>query len=646
MPHGTQEDRNVERNWESELSRKLVTASGALDRLMPGDRIFVSTGCAEPSHLVDALAAHAPKIPDAEILHFVNLGSARLLKALGGRFRLSTFAVGRSASAMMEAGQGDYLPLYLSEVAHLMREGVVEVDVALIHVSPPDDHGYCSLGISVDLSRCAVETSGLVIAQVNPQMPRTLGDTFVHVEKVDFFVEGEAPLVTLAEPSWSERALAVARNTAALIKDGDTLELGFGRITAAIPQFLMGRKDLGAHTEWLGDGLMRLAKAGVLTGLRKVLHPGKIVATTVMGSQELYDFVHENPAVMLAPSEYVCNPRVFAKNKRMVAINQEQFVDLTGQISSDRTFEETREGRPRYHGRHLEFQVGAALSRGGRSVVCLPSTTETEPQRSRIMVRLPEGAGISTSRADVHSIVTEYGVAELRGRNMHERALALIQIAHPTFREKLLEEAKAAGLVYGDQLPVTKSGSFWPQEIQTMQRFNGGVGVAFRPVRATDVREIRALFYKLSDRSRYLRFFAPIRVLPRVRAQKMAYVNFADDMVIVGHTMDRGERLVAVGEYLKIPERNVAEVGFIVHEEYQGRGIGTFMIRFLAEVAVTNGIDTFVAEVLPDNRGMVQAFQQSGLPCSVHREPDLVTLSLSLVSLRADGAAGGVEPEE
>jgi acetyl-CoA hydrolase len=412
---------------------KLVTSDVALRAVRSGDVVYVHPGCATPQRLLDALVARAPELTDVKVVHLMSLGRADYVApSMEGHFRHVALFCGKNVREAINAGRADYVPVFLSEIPRLFRSGALKPDVALIHVSPPDEHGFCSFGVGVECTKAAAESARVVIAQVNQAMPRVLGDNFIHVRNVAYFVEADEPLAELPRVRMSPTFEEIGRNVASLIEDGATLQLGIGGIPDAVLHFLRDRKALGVHTEMFSDGMVELIEEGVVTNERKTLHPGKTVASFVLGSRPLFDFIHNNPIVEFHPSDYVNDPFVIARNDRMVAVNSAIAVDLTGQVCSDSIGDAVYSG----FGGQVDFIRGAARAKDGRAIIALLSTAR-DGQVSRITATLEPGAGVVTSRADVHFIVTEFGVADMFGKTLRERARALIDIAHPKFREDL-----------------------------------------------------------------------------------------------------------------------------------------------------------------------------------------------------------------
>jgi 4-hydroxybutyrate CoA-transferase len=429
--------------WAEEYRRRVVSAAEAVRLVKSGDRVYIHPGAATPEDLARALVARASELRNVEIVHLLTLGYADYVKpGMEESFRHLALFVGPNVREAVNAGRADYMPVFLSEVPELFSSGRIPLDVVLIQVSPPDEHGFCSLGVGVETTKTAAKYAKRIVAEVNPRMPRTLGDCFLHVTKLDAVVEVDRPLFELKPSVPVVVQTRVGEHVASLIEDGSTLQMGIGGIPDAVLSFLGTKQDLGIHTEMFSDGVMELIQAGVINNERKTLHPGKVVASFLMGTRTLYEFVHNNPIIEMHPTEYVNDPFVIAKNDRMVAINSALQVDLSGQVCADSMGFDIFSG----FGGQVDFVRGAARSRGGKPIIALPSTAK-DATLSRIVPALDTGAGVVTTRADVHYVVTEYGIAELYGRNLRQRAEALIDVAHPDFREELRAFARGRRLI-------------------------------------------------------------------------------------------------------------------------------------------------------------------------------------------------------
>jgi acyl-CoA hydrolase len=420
-----------------DINHKLMSAEEAVSVVRSGDRVYIHSGCAEPERLVQALIRRRQDLRDVEIVHLLTLGNADyVLPEMEPHFRHNAFFIGANVREAVNSGRADFTPIFLSEISSLFVSGQLPIDVCLIQVSPPDPHGYCSLGVAVECTKTAAQCARTVIAEINPQMPRVHGDSFIHVNRIDILVKSDAPLLELPQSPVTAVQIQIAKHVAGLIEDGSTVQMGIGGIPDAVWSFLEGHRNLGVHTEMFSDRIIPLIESGAINGERKTIHTGKVVASFVLGTRKLFDFIGNNPVIEFHPSEYVNDPFVISQNARMVAINSALQIDLTGQVCADSMGNYLYSGI----GGQIDFIRGAARSRGGKPIIAMPSTAKGGTL-SRIVLNLYPGSGVVTSRGDVHYVVTEYGVAYLHGKNIRERAEALIGIAHPQFQNALYESA-------------------------------------------------------------------------------------------------------------------------------------------------------------------------------------------------------------
>ncbi|WMM25330.1 acetyl-CoA hydrolase/transferase C-terminal domain-containing protein [Tissierella sp. MB52-C2] len=423
-------------NWKLEYNNRLVSKEEAVKHIESGDRVVIGHAVGEPTLIIEAMVANKSQYENVEIVHMVPMGKGEYLEeGMEKHFRHNAIFVGGSTRDAVNSGRADYTPCFFSEVPRLFRDSSLPVDVALISVSKPDENGYCSLGTSVDYTKEAAKSAKITIAQINEEMPRTMGDSNIHVSELDYIVEGNMPIPVLNPPKISEVERAIGEHCASLIEDGSTLQLGIGAIPDAVLLFLKDKKDLGIHSEMISDGVVELYEAGVITNKMKTLHPGKMVVTFLMGTKRLYDFVNNNPELEMYPVDYVNDPCVIMQNYKMVSINSCIQVDLMGQVVSDTVGKKQFSGV----GGQVDFVRGASMGKDGKSIIAMPSTA-AKGKISRIVPIIDEGAAVTTSRNDVHYIVTEYGVANLKGKTLKERGRALINIAHLDFRDELIKE--------------------------------------------------------------------------------------------------------------------------------------------------------------------------------------------------------------
>ena len=597
-------------DWKTKYAAMIATPEEAVGRIRPGQRVFVGSGCGAPETLARAMCDMRAKLADVQVVGLLTFGDAPYASAeLAEHFQVNSFFIGDSVRDIIQQGMGDYTPIFLSELPRLFASGQLPLDVALIHVTPPDERGMVSLGVSVDVVKAAAENASLVIAQVNPHMPRALGDSFIDVYDLDILVPVDEPVIERAPMAPTEVTDRIGVNVAALVEDGATLELGIGRIPQAVLRHLKDKKNLGMHTEMITDGVIELIESGALDGAHKTVDKGKIVASFCVGTRKLYDYIHNNPAFAFCPTEYVNDPHIISRQSKMVAVNMALEVDLTGQVCADSLGSKFFSGI----GGQVDFNRGAARAPRGKAVIALPSTAKGN-EISRIVCQLSPGAGVVTTRGDVHYVVTEFGVAYLHGKSIQERAIALISIAHPDFRERLLREAIAAIYIRPEKAAIGGAMRVGPAQARAMMTLEDGTQITFRSIHPTDEPRIRDLVYHLSKETIYYRFMSNIQRFPYAQIQNFVFVDSRKDAAIVGVIPEAsGDSIISVGRYYLDPATNRAEVAFVVRDEWQNRGIGKFMLKTLTTIARQNGISGFTAEVLRDNKPMQAVFNKSGM---------------------------------
>ncbi|MBL7115549.1 MAG: GNAT family N-acetyltransferase [Kiritimatiellae bacterium] len=625
----TEDNHTAGTNWQKTYHDMLSTPTEAVKRIRPGQRVFVGTGCGQPQALVEELGKRGPELSDTEILHLLTSGAAPYAdQTLAECFRVNSFFIADNVRGIIQKGLGDYTPIFLSDIPRLFTSGQHPIDVALIQVSLPNERGFCSLGVSVDIVKSAAENAALVIAEVNPHMPRTLGDSLLHVHDMDILVPSDHPLIEIEPPEPDEVTRQIGQYVAALVDDGSTVEFGIGRIPQAVMEFMHEKKDIGIHTEMFSDTIIDLIESGVITGSRKSSDREKIVASFCMGTRKLYDYIDNNPKFSFHPTEYVNDPFIISQQHKQVAINVALEVDLTGQVCADSLGTQFYSGI----GGQLDFNRGAARSPGGKAVIALPSTAK-DGSVSRIVTRLSPGAGVVTTRGDVHYVVSEYGVAYLHGKSVQERAMALISIAHPDFRDELMKEAIEAKYLRPDMADVEGKVVIGPKEFKTTMVLDDGTQINFRPIHPTDEPAMRDLFYTLSQQTLYYRFMKQVKAVPRKELQDFVYIDHRSDVAIVGTVPEaHGEEIVVIGRYYLDKSTNMAEVAFVVADTWQNKGIGSFLLRHLGTIARRNGIRGFTAEVLRDNRAMQRVFQKSPFTLSSKPSEDVVSLHMEFAN--------------
>ena len=601
-------DTSYDPRWQEAYADLIATPAEAVARINPGQRVFVATGCAQPETLVRALVARKGQLVDVEIVHLLTRGDAPYAsRELTQHFRVNSFFISRNVRDVIQEGLGHYTPIFLSDIPRLFSSGQLPLDVALIHMTPPDSRGMCSLGVSVDIVKSATENASLVIAQVNPQMPRTLGNSSIHVYDIDVLVAADTPIIEVAPDEPAADIRKIGEYVAALVEDGSTVEFGIGAIPQAVIEHLKDKKDLGVHTEMFTDAIMDLVESGAVTGKLKSLDQEKIVASFCMGSRKLYDYIDGNPVFAFHPTEYVNDPFVISRQHKQVAINVALEVDLTGQVCADSLGTRFYSGI----GGQVDFNRGAAGSRGGKAIIALPSTAR-DGTVSRIQTHLSPGAGVVTTRGDVHYVVTEYGVAYLHGKSIQERAIALIAVAHPDFRAELINGALEARYLNPDYAQIEGKFVVGSPEFRTVHVLDDGTQLSFRSMHPTDEPGLTDLFHALSEQTVYYRFMSRSRHMPRRQIKDFVFINHRTDIAIVATVPEaHGDEIVAIGRYYLNEKTNFAEVAFTVRDQWQNKGIGTFLLTHLATIARRNGIHGFTAEVLMDNRSMQAVFNKS-----------------------------------
>ena len=611
-------------DWKTKHAARIGSAAEAMKLIKPGNSVFIGTGCGQPQHLVRAMVEHGGHIYDAHIIHLLTMGEAPYVEEkFREKFKMNTFFVADNVRDALARGIGDYTPIFLSEIPQEFESGRIPIDAALVTVTPPDANGLCSLGISVDIVKSAAANARYVIAQVNARMPRTFGDSFLHVNQIDMLVPFDEPIIEVPVPTSDETLRRIGENIARLVENGSTIECGIGRIPQALAEFLRDKQDLGVHTEMFGDWIIDLIECGAITCAKKTLNRGKVVASFCMGSKRLYDYIDGNTFFEFRPSEYVNDPVIISQHDKMVGINVGLEVDLSGQVCSDSLGYQVYSGI----GGQVDFIRGAARSREGKAIIAMPSTARNEAV-SRIVSHLTEGAGVVTTRGDVHYVVTEYGVAYLHGKCLRERALSLINIAHPKFRQALLQAAKAQKYIHADQIEQAWENVRYPEELERYESLRDGTQIFFRPVKPTDEPALAEMLYSLSASSVRSRYFTHTMKFPHKDVQKLANIDYRNELAIVGVVPGPAgeEQVVAIAQYFLDPKTMAAEVAFIVQDEWQAKGMGTFLLDYLTQIARQRGVKRFDARVLASNRPMLQIFQNSGYKVNTELDRDAYSI--------------------
>jgi len=594
---------------------KYETEDVIFSHIHAGDRIYIGTGCGEPQYLVQALIKFVESNPkaffDTEILHVWTLGVAPYTdQKFRKNFRHNSFFIVENTREIVNKGVADYTPIFASGIPELFRRKLVPVDVAIIQTSLPDMHGYLSLGISVDITKTAVENASLVIAQLNSEMPRTHGDTFINIKDVDFVVHYDEPILEYETPDTPSNAVKkIGQFVSQIIEDGNTIQVGYGSLPNAILNSLESKKNLGIHTELLSDGIVELIKKGIVNNSKKTVDRGKTVASFCMGNRATYKFLDDNPGIEFKTIDYTNNPITISRIKNMVAINTALEIDLTGQATAESLGKFFFSGI----GGQADFMRGAVLAQGGKTILTLPSTSDGG-KISRIVPFLNEGAGVTLTRGDIHYVVTEYGMAYLYGKNIRERAMALISIAHPDFQPWLIEEAKKTSLIYRDQAFIPGEKGQYPAELETLKTTKSGIEFRLRPVKISDEPLLKDFFYNLSDETKYNRFLSRRKDMPHEMLQDIfVVIDYTKEMVILA-TIEQGESeiVIGVGQFAVIEGTLTAQVALVVRDDYHHKGLGTKLLSYLAYIAKKQGLVGFKAEILPDNKHVLHLLEQTG----------------------------------
>jgi acyl-CoA hydrolase/RimJ/RimL family protein N-acetyltransferase len=608
----------------------IQTATSLLDWpsiLKSGNRIFIGSNAAVPNALIDDLIANSKQLNDIEVVHIQTISDNRWVdEKYKDLFKVNTlFIGGEKVRKAVAEGRADYTPCFLSEIPTLFSTDILPLDAALVMLSPPDEYGYCSLGVSVDVVSAAIRNAKKVIAQFNPSMPRTSGHAYIHVSKIDQFIEVDQPLPEVPLVGFEQRIERIGQYVSMLIEDGATLQIGVGKIPEAVLRYLGNHKNLGVHSELISDGIIDLMKKGVINNSQKTFHPGKTVTSFCIGSKNLYDFVNQNPHVEFYPSEYVNSPTNIARNDKMVALNSAIEVDLTGQVVSDSIGYQFYSGI----GGQVDFSRGASMSKGGKPIIALPATAKNGTV-SRIVPHIAEGSGVVTSRGHVHYVVTEYGVASLRGKSIRERALELIRVAHPKFRPELLAEVRKHYWVPNYQVMT-------PMEVPEL----GNVGLKIlniagetfdlRPLNPADERRLQEFFYSHTKETLLLRYNHHPKQLSREKSCSLVSVDQSKDLALClvkqhGSVLE----IQAVGRYYLVEANNSCEVAFVTRERHQGKGMATILLQEMINIARIRGIASMTAYVRAENKPMLTVFEKAGFKRVKGDEPDEVNLLLPL----------------
>ncbi len=593
---------------DKELREKLISPEDLLDIIKPGNRIFLSSGPAMPARSVGAIiGTDNVNAQDLELIQLITLGDQLTRECCTEHnFRLKTFNIGESIVKELSEGHVDFIPANLIEIPLLLASGAVGMDVAIVTTSPPDANGYMSLGVAVDVSNIAVEKAPVVIAEINPSMPVTYGETLIHANQVHHVIESDVPILERQWRMWDRQQETIGWHIANLIEDGSTVALHAGRMFDAIASHLKTKRDLGIYTNVISDWAIDLVESGAVPYNRSRYRGGQITTSYCYGTREIYDYVARNPIIEFYPIPRLANPNVISRIPNLISIMNVKKIDISGESVIFHSGDNLLTG---YESKFI-FAMAAAMAKRGKTIIAL-SSVDTEGKSNIVISHDRWIERVRATLGIARYVVTEYGVANLFGKSIRERVLSLIDIAHPDHREELLDKAKQCGYVYRDQIYAFKDAVNYPMELETVKSFKDGLEIRFRPIKASDEDMMRRLFYQFSDESKYLRYFARVSTMPHQEMQKYVNIDYRSTLSIVGIvSKNRSEEIIAEARYSYYPKEKTYELAFIVDEEYQGKGISTFMAEYLVKIARERGLAALCANVLPENKKMLQVFNK------------------------------------
>jgi acyl-CoA hydrolase/ribosomal protein S18 acetylase RimI-like enzyme len=590
---------------------KIVSPKKVLEKIEPGMSIFVGTGVAEPRTLVKhLLSSDMANLRDLEFIQLISLGDTLPLEErYSGKYRLKTFSSGWMASEAVRSGRVDLIPCRFSRIPGLIESGAIKIDVAFVQITPPTEEGWAGLGVTVDTARKAMEQASLVVGEINPQLPRTLGDTLVNADDFDYLISAEFPPITFNRWPTDKVMDQVAANVATLVDNGSCLTFATGSLFESLAPHLKNKKNLSIHSLFITDPLMDLIKSGAVTNRNKTYFRGKSVVSYALGTSELLQWLDRNPLIEFQGIDVVGDPKVIGMHDLFTFIVPIRKVDLTGGIAMHVGLSNVAFGLGEFQG----FLTGVELSRGGRTVCALPS--RNLKGESNFKISIEEYPNQFNFREVLDMVVTEYGIAYLKRISIRERAMALIDIAHPDDRADLVRQAKETNLIYPDQIYLPEAGFFYPRELEHSHAFKDKLSVRFRAIKPSDEDQMRRLFYRFSEEDVYYRYFSPVLTMPHNKMQSYVNIDYRNTLSIVGMIGTKGEgRIVAEARYVRSQDNSFADIAFIVDEEYQGRGIASYLYQMLINVAKENGIEGFTADVLPSNTSMLRVFKKGPYP--------------------------------
>ncbi len=624
---------------EPEWRQKIVAPKVALSGIKPGMSIFLGTGIAEPRTLLKHLfTAQMSNLSDLELIQIVSLGDAVSLSNYQNKmkFRLKTFFSGWLASEAITAGFVDMIPCRFSSIPRLVASGTIKVDAAFVQISPPDQSGFASLGVAVDIARQAMEKASFVVGEINENIPRTMGDTYVHVNDFEYLIRAEEPLIYFPRFPVDAVADKVAANVATLVEDGSCLSFFHGSLYEALGKYLKHKKQLGIHTYTFTDVLMDLIRCGAVTNEKKKYFPRKSLTAYAQGTSELIKWLDNNHLVEFHGIDVIADHFKTGLIDKLVVILPARKVDLTGNIALHTGKGNITPGP----GQIQELFIGAEHSRGGRTIFALPS--RNLKNESNILLSVDSFPNQFTFREALDLIVTEYGIASFSGKSIRERAQALIDIAHPDDRAGLVQRAKEAKIIYADQIYLQEAGHFYPEKIATKHTFSDGTKVFFRAMKPSDEEAMRRLFYRLSGNTVFYRYFSPIKTMPHSKNQEYVNVDYRNTMSVVGIIEEAGtERIIAEGRYVRHADDSLADVAFVVDEQFTGRGLALFLLDMLIRYSRGQGITGFCADVLYDNKPMLKVLEKLPFVVNSKLESGIYHLTINFSEEETSPAAPG-----
>jgi acyl-CoA hydrolase/RimJ/RimL family protein N-acetyltransferase len=611
-----------------ELTEKNTTVKKVIGMIKPGSKIFLSSGAAIPRLFVSEMTSSSEQnILDLELIQLITLGEYLKIDAdSNSRYRLKTFSTGESIIKRIQSGEVDFIPANLMEIPYIFSRKAQRIDIAVITTSPPDSKGFMSLGVASDVAKIVMKQAKLVIAEINPAMPVTYGDSFIHTDQVDFIIESDLPLPERERKPYDEAMNRIGFHISNLIEDGSTVVLNVGRVFDAIAQNLKNKRDLGVFTNVISDWIIDLIESGAISPDRNRMKGGQVTTSYCYGSKRLYDYVSRNPIFEFHPIAILANPLNIRRVNNLISIMNVKRIDVTGELIIFYSGDNLLSG---YESK-LNFSVGAAFAKNGRSIIVLNSVDRDG--NSNIVVNHEEEADMARGTLGVtRYVVTEYGVANLFGRSIRERVLAMIDIAHPEHREELLDKAKKMGYAYRDQIFSRENSENYPESLEIVKNFKQDLDVKIRPIRPSDEDKMRELFYQFSDEAKYLRYFSRVSAMPHKNMQKYVNIDYDKTLSIVG-VLDTGstQKIIAEARYSYYENDDTYELAFIVNEEYQGRGIAGFLLEYLLSIAKERGIKHLFASVLYENSKMIMVFKRGSVKPEINVEDGVIVFRYNL----------------